>query len=274
MNSKNIGVFDSGVGGLTVVKHLINTLPNENIIYFGDTARVPYGSRSNKTILKYGLQDINFLKSKNIKIVIAACGTISSIFFKNNINHSYFNEFFYTGVIEPTARLAVNTTKNKNIGIIATKATIQSKAYELYIKKLDNKINTISTACPLFVPIIEEGLFYHNVNIVYDIVDLYLKDLKSTKIDTLILGCTHYPLLSEIIYNYFNNNINLIDPGIAVSNFIKSYLTEKDLLCQNGSIRKFYVSDNLDKFGDIANKFLGKDITQNIHTINLDIIDK
>lgn len=273
MKNYNIGIFDSGVGGLTVAKHLINILPNENIVYFGDTARVPYGSRSDKTILKYGLQDIEFLKSKNVKLIVAACGTVSSVFFKNNINNLYFKNFFYTGVIEPTAKNAFNITKNKRIGIIGTKATIKSKAYEICLHQLDPSIECLSKPCPLFVSLAEEGLFNRNNNIVMSVIDLYLNDLKKSKIDTLILGCTHYPILAEAIGHYFNNQINLIDPGKETAEFIKTYLTTNNLLNNNGGNKNFFVSDGLDKFEHITNQLLGKTI-KNINIVNLEEIDK
>lgn len=274
MKNKNIGVFDSGIGGLTIVKPLIDILPNENIIYFGDIARVPYGSRSNKTIYKYALQDINFLKSKNVKMVIAACGTVSSILFKNNINHSYFEDFYYTGIIEPTAFKAVKTSLNKNIGIIGTNATINSKSYELCIKSLDKDIKTISVACPLFVSVIEEGLFKNKPNTVYDIIDIYLSDLKKSNIDTLILGCTHYPLLSNLIYKYFDNKIKLINPGVEIAKFTKKYLTKNNLLNTNGGKKSFFISDEPNNFKDIASNFLDINIFENINVIKLEDIDK
>ncbi len=273
MKNYSIGIFDSGIGGLTVAKHLINILPNENIVYFGDTARVPYGSRSDETILKYGLQDIKFLKSKNVKLIIAACGTVSSVFFKNNINNLYFKNIFYTGVIEPTVQKAFSITKNKRIGIIGTKATIKSKAYEFYLNQLDSNIEILSKPCPLFVSLVEEGLFSKNNNIVMSVIDFYLSDLKKSKIDTLILGCTHYPLLADAISSYFNNTINLVDPGKETAKFIKTYLTKNNLLNNNGGNREFFVSDGLYKFEYIANQFLGYPI-KNINIVNLEEIDK
>ncbi|MBP0979793.1 MAG: glutamate racemase [Oscillospiraceae bacterium] len=275
MKNKNIGVFDSGVGGLTVVKRLIELLPNENIIYFGDTARVPYGPRSNSTILRYALQDINFLKSQDIKIIIAACGTVSSVFFKNNINNFYFKDFFFTGIIEMAAKKAVAITKNKNIGIIGTKATIKSKSYETYIKNLDSKIKTYSVACPLFVSIIEENLFNNRIDITNKIIDLYLKDLKKSNIDTLILGCTHYPLIKDLILNYFDNKIKIVDPGVEIAKFTKSYLTQNNLINNNINKNniKFFVSDSVDNFKNIAKSFLNIDLINQVRLINLENLE-
>ena len=252
MNRKKIGVFDSGVGGLTVVKHLINLLPNEDIVYFGDTARVPYGSRTEKTILKFAFQDIDFLKSKDVKIIVAACGTVSSVFLKNKISDFYFKDFFYSGVVEKTCEKAAKTTENKNIAILGTMATIKSKAYQICLEKIDEQIQTFSVPCPLFVPIVEQKLFETNARITRDIVDMYLHSLKSSKIDTLILGCTHYPILCNFISDYFDNKINLIDPGLETANFIKKYLTQNDLLNSSGGERKFYLSEETDSFHDIA----------------------
>lgn len=274
MKNKNIGVFDSGVGGLTVVKHLIETLPTENIIYFGDTARVPYGSRSDSTILKYSLQDINFLKTQNIKIIIAACGTVSSVFFKNNINNFYFKDFFFTGIIEMAAKQAANITKNKNIGIIGTNATIKSKSYEFYLKTLDPDIKTVSAACPLFVPIIEENLFNKKIDIIKQIIDLYLNDLKTSNIDTLILGCTHYPLISDFILDYFDNKIKIVNPGIEIAKFTKLYLTQNNLLNNSGGKFDFFVSDQIDNFKEIANSFLNINIDKQVKIINLEKLEK
>lgn len=274
MKNKNIGIFDSGIGGLTIVKPLIDILPNENIIYFGDIARVPYGSRSNKTIYKYALQDINFLKSKNLKMVIAACGTVSSILFKNNINHSYFKDFYYTGIIEPTSFEAAKISQNKNIGIIGTRATINSKSYEICLKSLDSDIKTISVACPLFVSVVEEGLFKNKPKTAYDIIDMYLSDLKNSDIDTLILGCTHYPILSNLISEYFDNKIKLINPGVEVAKFVKKYLIKNNLLNTNGGEKNFFISDETNNFKDVANTFLDINIFENIDVIKLEDIDK
>ena len=275
MLDKNIGIFDSGVGGLTIVKNVLELLPNENIVYLGDTARVPYGSRDDKTILKYGFQDINFLKSKNTKIIVAACGTVSSVFFKNNMNGCLHESCNFIGIIEPTSNLAAETSKNRNIGIIGTKATINSKSYEICLKNLDKDISTISQACPLFVPIVEEGIFKSNPDIAYKIIDLYLNQFKKFNIDTLILGCTHYPLLAELISNYFDDKINLINPGVATAKFIKTYLEKNNMLNYDGTTKEFFVTDSIDGFKNIAMNFLNlAEIKSKIKNVNLTEIDK
>lgn len=275
MLAQNIGIFDSGVGGLTIVKNVLELLPNENIVYLGDTARVPYGSRDDKTILKYGLQDINFLKSKNTKIIVAACGTVSSVFFKNNMNERLNEICNFIEIIKPTSDLAAKTSKNKNIGIIGTKATINSKSYDSCLKNIDSNISTISQTCPLFVPIVEEGIFKTNLDITYRIIDLYLNKFKKSNIDTLILGCTHYPLLTDLISNYFDGKINLINPGVATAKFIKTYLETNNMLNSKGTSKEFFVTDSVDGFKNIAINFLNlAEINSNIRNINLTEIDK
>ncbi len=279
MKDKSIGIFDSGVGGLTVVKHLSEILPKEDIIYFGDTARVPYGSRSDKIIFKYALQDINFLKSKDVKVIIAACGTVSSIFLKNNLCSAYFKDLFcsgvfYSGIIEKACEKAVQTTRNKNIGIIGTTATIKSKSYETYIKQKNSDIKTVAISCPLFVPIIEQEIYLSNLTITKNIIDMYLRPLKNSGIDTLILGCTHYPIIYNLISDYFENKINLIDPGFETAIFIKSYLYNNNLLNISGGKKEFFISDKSNDFENTANRLLNANVSENIKIIDLEHLEK
>ncbi len=189
---KPIGVFDSGIGGLTVVKRIANTLPEEDIVYFGDTARVPYGSKSNSTVIEYSIQDARFLMNKNVKVIVAACNTASSIAIEQ-LRKNF--DVPVIGMIEPGAQLAVKETKNKKIGVIGTRATISNKAYSKEIKRLDPQILVFEKACPLFVPLAEEGWIDHKAT--YEIAEEYLAELRDLKIDTLVLGCTHYPLLIQ-----------------------------------------------------------------------------
>jgi glutamate racemase len=241
MNSnKPIGVFDSGIGGLTVVKRFAANLPNENIIYFGDTARVPYGSKSNSTVIEYSIQNTNFLLNRNVKAIVVACNTASSVAI------SALKEKFNVpiiGMIEPGAEMAVRKTKNKKIGVIGTRSTIDNKAYSNEIKKIDVAVEVFEKACPLFVPLAEEGWTDHQATI--EIAEDYLSKFRNLNIDTLVLGCTHYPILSKVIQKVMGENVTLIDSGIASAEVIKKELKQINL--GNNSSEKgmseFYVSD-------------------------------
>lgn len=255
MNSQPIGVFDSGIGGLTVVRALMEHLPHENLIYFGDTARVPYGSKSSQVIREYAIQDTEFLLSKNVKMIVIACNTVSSVALDVVIKRS---KLPVIGVIQPGAETAVKSTKNKRIGVIGTPATILSNTYTNTIRQIDSSIETFSRACPLFVPLAEEGFIEHPATEL--IAKEYLFDLKLKKIDTLILGCTHYPILSKIIQKVIGDNVNLIDSGECAAHQVKKVLEETGL--KNPSKLKanleFYVSDLPHKFTEIGERFLGK----------------
>ena len=205
LKEKPIGVFDSGIGGLTVVKHLSAVLPNEHIVYFGDTARVPYGSKSNSTVIEYSIQDTNFLLHKNVKIVVVACNTASSIAISELQNKFSVPVI---GVIIPGAQMAVNETVNRRIGVIGTRATIGNQAYSKAIKKIDKDIQVFEKACPLFVPLAEEGWTHHRAT--HEIAEEYLKELKEKEIDTLVLGCTHYPILSDVIQEVIGSRVTLL----------------------------------------------------------------
>lgn len=254
-NEKPIGVFDSGIGGLTVVKHLSTVLPNEHIVYFGDTARVPYGSKSNSTVIDYSIQDTNFLLHKNVKIVVVACNTVSSIAISDL--RKKFNVPII-GVILPGAEFAVKQTRNKKVGVIGTRATINNKAYSRAIKNLDKNIKVFEKACPLFVPLAEEGWTHHQAT--YEIAEEYLKELREKEIDTLVLGCTHYPILADVIQEVIGNNVKLIDSGIATAEVIKSEIHKSGLQStptMQGNLDLF-VSDIPTKFQEVAELFLGK----------------
>ena len=192
-----IGVFDSGIGGLTVVKEIINNLPDENIVYFGDTARVPYGNKSKNTVLRYSRQIVNFLKTKGVKAIVVACNTASALALDDLEKEI---DIPIIGVVKPGAYAAVNTTKNNRVGVIATQSTVQSRLYQEIIAKQAPQINVFAKACPLFVPLVEEG--WTNDTITLEVAKRYLRELQDKDIDTLILGCTHYPLLSDLISGY------------------------------------------------------------------------
>ena len=264
MMNRPIGVFDSGVGGLTVVKELTYILPYEKIIYFGDTARVPYGIKSKETIMKFSLENVLFLLKQDVKMIVIACNTSSSVALPMLKRHF---KIPIIGVIGPGVKEAIYATRNKRIGVIATKATINSCAYERQIKRIDPAIKVFNQACPLLVPLTEEG--WRNEKVTYVIASHYLKPLKKSNIDTLILGCTHYPLLKNIFKNILGNSVRLIDSAQQVAYETKEVLANEGLL--NNKIKHsnclFYVSDELQQFKKVANNFLGKNI-DNLKRIN------
>lgn len=270
MNNNPIGVFDSGLGGLTTVKQLHNILPNEDIIYFGDTGRVPYGTRSDETIVKYLSQDINFLKTKKVKYIIAACGTVSCILFKNNIKP--FNLF--TGVLAPACLAAAKLCKNQKIGVIGTSATINSNAYKNTLVNINPNLKVYQKACPLFVPLVENGFTDKTNQITNLTIEHYLSVLKQKGIDTLILGCTHYPIIEENIRLFMGEDINLIDPGRITANFVKQELEQNNLLSENNKHGKveFFVSDAISDFKENAQRFLTDKnlIKNNINQIDIE----
>ncbi|MBZ0200281.1 MAG: glutamate racemase [Ignavibacteriaceae bacterium] len=267
-NEKPIGVFDSGIGGLTVVKRIASTLPNENIIYFGDTARVPYGSKSNLTVIEYSLQDARFLINKGVKAIVVACNTASSIALDELRKHFALP---IIGMIEPGAQAAKAATKSGKIGVIGTRATIGNKAYSEAIRKLDAKLDVVERACPLFVPLAEEGWIDHKAT--YEIAEEYLKELRSLNIDTLVLGCTHYPILSKVIKKVIGENVTLIDSGVASAEIVENELNKINLLTENKlqGKQEFYVSDIPVKFKEVADLFLGRTINH-VHKVDLEVL--
>lgn len=254
-NQKPIGVFDSGIGGLTVVRALLERLPNENIVYFGDTARVPYGSKSSQVVREYTQDDTDFLLSKDVKMIVVACNTVSAVALdvvqkKANLP--------VTGVIIPGAEAAMRTTKNKRIGVIGTIGTVNSNAYKDELKRLNHSVNVFSKACPLFVPLVEEGWLDYKATEL--IASEYLFPLTTEKIDTLILGCTHYPLLKGVIAKVTKGLVTLIDSGDATADAVVRMLDEQKL--KNTSNEQpnvqFFVSDAPEKFTAVGEIFLGK----------------
>lgn len=254
MDNRPIGVFDSGVGGLTVVKQVVKVLPHENIIYFGDTARVPYGSKSKETVTKFSSQIIRFLLSKNVKSVIIACNTVSS-----NSYGDLVKEFSLpiTEVVTPGAETCLKATKNKIVGIIGTEATIKSGAYEKKLTQKDKNIKVYQKACPLFVPLAEEG--WTDNEIAKKTAEIYLKSLLDKGVDSIILGCTHYPLLKKCIGAVAGENVKIIDPAAAAAKKMKELLKSLSMLGENKGDIQFYVSDNSEKFSLICRSVLKKD---------------
>lgn len=253
MNNQPIGIFDSGVGGLTVAAAVMETMPNEKIIYFGDTARVPYGNKSSETVTRFSKQIIRFLMTNNVKVIIAACNTVSSVSLKQ-LRKDFDIPIF--GVVEPGVYSALLTTKNKRVGIIGTSATIKSGAYEKLINKKDSKIEVFSQACPLFVPLAEEG--WTDTLITKLTAEKYLSPLIEKNIDSLVLGCTHYPLLYDCIKSTLGEGIELVNPAKATAECVKEYLLKNDMLNNEGKSHghKFYVSDMTDKLDIICKKTL------------------
>jgi len=256
--NRPIGIFDSGIGGLTVAKEIIRYLPGEDIVYFGDTARVPYGTKSPRTVIKFSIENTLFLLRFKVKLIVVACNTSSS--------HSLqiLKDSFkipLVGVIDPGAEEAVRVTRTGRIGVIGTQATVQSGAYERQIKEIDPRARVFSRACPLFVSLVEEG--WLNDKVSYMVASRYLKPLKDKKIDTLILGCTHYPLLKDIIKSVMGDNITLVDSAKQVACHVKDVLAEEGLVSENkkNARYKFFVSDESKKFTETAQKFLGRKIT-------------
>ena len=254
-----IGVFDSGVGGLTVAREIMRNLPNEDIVYFGDTARVPYGSKSKDNIIRYSRQIIHFLQTKGVKAIVIACNTASALALET-VKDEF--DIPIIGVVEPGARAALAVTETKKIGVIGTEATVRSAMYEKIIQGIEPDVSVLAKACPLFVPLVEEGFKKHHVT--DEIIDYYLASLKESDIDALILGCTHYPLLRSKIREYVGEKITLVNPAYETAMDLKVILQENDM--ENPDVEgdhgsySFYVSDAADKFKQFANSILPYDI--------------
>ena len=260
-----VGIFDSGLGGLTCVREFIRVAPGENIEFFGDTARLPYGSKAKDTIINYALQDISFLLDKNVKMIIAACGTVSS-----NLPEEISQKIGvpFVGIVDPTTEAALKATKNGRIGILGTAATIGSGSFEKMLKKKDPSVTVYPKACPMFVPLVENGYVGRECETTIKIAKEYLLPLVNSGIDTLILGCTHYPLLSDIISDIMGRNVTLIDSGRETA-LCAAGMTESGGGNEHGTVH-FTVSDNADGFASMAGRFLGSDIGDRVSVVNLD----
>ncbi len=251
---KAIGIFDSGIGGLTVLKEIVAKLPQENIIYLGDTARVPYGIRSAETVTRYSFENTQFLLSQEIKMLVIACNTASAISL-DAVKKEY--PLPVIGVLEPGARAAIAATKTGNVGVIGTEATVGSRAYEKAIKRLAPDVKVHSQACPLFVPLAEEG--WTDNDVAELVAEKYLTPYRGMGIDTLVLGCTHYPLLKSVIARAVGSEITLIDSATETAKEVVAVL-EKLKWRGNGygeGLRKFYVTDTPVRFENIGKRFLG-----------------
>ena len=253
MDTRPIGVFDSGVGGLTVVKQIMKVMPHENIVYFGDTARVPYGTKSKEAVTKYSKQNVRFLLSKGVKAIIVACNTASS----NSMDamREAFDVPIF-GVVVPGVEEAVQATKNKKIGVIGTAGTVRSGAYEKLILEKDSEMQVFTKACPLFVPLAEEGWTDNEVS--KQAAKRYLDELVEKGIDSLVLGCTHYPLLKRCIGTTVGDDIKLVDPAKATAIRVMNFLGERNQLNQEEveGKKQFYLSDSTDMFQFVCEKAL------------------
>lgn len=266
--SRPIGVFDSGVGGLTVVKELQRLLPNERIIYFGDTGRVPYGNKSRETIIHYSLQVAYFLMKKKIKMLVVACNTASSVSLPTLKRHFHIPVI---GVIEPGAKSAIENTSSNNVGVIGTLGTVRSNAYKKALKKIKRSVNVYQDPCPLFVHLAEDG--WNKNKIARMIADEYLRPLKGKSIDTLILGCTHYPLLKDVIQSSVGKKVQLIDSGRETAREVQRILEKKKMVNTHKPNPKqhtiFYVSDFPHKFKEVSQRFLSKKL-DHVHKVKLE----
>ena len=264
-----VGVFDSGVGGLTVAREIMRQIPNEKIIYFGDTARVPYGSKSKETITKFSRQIVHFLQEQQVKAIVIACNTASA-YALDEIEKEM--DIPIIGVVRPGAKVAADATRNGKIGVIATEGTINSQIYSTYIKQINSNVNVIGKACPLFVPLVEEGLLKDPVT--DEIAMRYLSELIDIDIDTLILGCTHYPLIRSTVGKIMGDKVTLVNPAYETARELKELLEAEDLLNKKeiglGENKyRFFVSDGAEKFMRFANSILKYGILS-AKTINIE----
>lgn len=265
-NKAPIGVFDSGVGGLSVVKEIMNQLPGESIVYFGDTARVPYGSKSKETVTRYTRQIVRFLIGKGVKVIVIACNTASA-FALETVKAEF--DIPIIGVVEPGAKIAAETTLNGNIGVIGTEGTINSGIYNEFLTGTNPKLKVFGKACPLFVPLVEEGMIDDPVTI--EMVKRYIMELTQYDIDTLVLGCTHYPFLRKIIQRTIGGHIELVNPAYETARALRRVLMDHDL--EHDALEKvehnFYVSDIPQRLLSFANSTLPYTINQ-ITEINIE----
>lgn len=262
-----IGVFDSGVGGLTVAKEIMKRLPKEKIIYFGDTARVPYGNKSRETVTAYSRQIVNFLLGKGVKAIVVACNTASA-FALETIRDEL--PVPVVGVVKPGARTAAGTTENGRIGVIGTEGTINSGLYVEYLKEIRPDLNVFGKACPLFVPLVEEG--WTDDSVTEEVARRYLSELLDKDIDTLVLGCTHYPLLKGTIGKVVGESVKLVNPAYETAMELARILEDKELLNSSDETphHKFFVSDGAEKFRSFANSILPCEIIET-RDVNLKI---
>jgi len=266
MDNRPIGVFDSGLGGLTAVRQLTALLPAEDVIYFGDTGRVPYGTRSPETIEKYVIQDCRFLERFDVKMIIAACGTASSV--APHVLEGLAVPAI--GAVKPAAAAALAATKTGRIGVIGTAATARTDVFRKLIQAADPNTEVITAACPLFVPLVENGWIDPGDEIVLGTAKRYLLPLREQGIDTLILGCTHFPLLAPVIAAVMGEEVTLIDAGKEAALVCEKTLRERELLKKEGTGScRFFVSDRPDDFTAVASMFLGREVSEEVEQVTI-----
>lgn len=253
MDNRPIGVFDSGLGGLTVLKEIMELIPTESVVYFGDNGRAPYGTKSKETVLKYTFQDIRFLLNQDIKMIVIACNTASACSLQT-VKNSF--DIPVIEVVEPGALTAVRETRNKKVGVIGTSATVSSGVYERAIHRLDGSIQIYSRACPLFVPLAEAGWWENDI--AYRIAEEYLIPLKNEGIDTLVMGCTHYPLLQETIRSVMGPEVSLVSSAREVAKVVKDVITENNMARDKDikPVYRYYTSDSVELFESLGNSIL------------------
>lgn len=267
MDRRPIGVFDSGLGGLTTVRELCRLLPGEDIVYFGDTGRVPYGSRSKETIIRYARQDVAFLRTFDLKLIVIACGTVSTTALDILANE---NPIPVLGVVAPAAAAAATATQNGRIGLIGTQASIRSGAYEALIRKADPAARVTARPCPLFVPLVENGRFRPGDIVIETVAGEYLAPLKAAGVDTLVLGCTHYPLLEEVISAHMGPEVALINAGAEGARAVVRALEGADALsARSRGTYRYFVSDRQEDFSHLASIFLGWDVTEAVGQVDI-----
>ena len=256
MKDRPIGVFDSGVGGLTCAKELLQLVPRENMVYLGDTARVPYGVNTKETLARYTNEDVDFLQRRGVKLVVAACGTVSS-----NVPAAQIKNLSvpFIDVITPTVMAAAKATRNKRIGIIGTPATVKSGSFSTRLKMLDKEIQTVANGCPQLVTLVQEGYIDEDNFITNNVCREYLAPIKAFGVDTLILGCTHFPIISKIIKNIMGDDVVLIDSGYETALEVKRTLERLNLRREKprDSV-EYYVTSRPEEFDRVANIFLGE----------------
>lgn len=270
MDERPIGVFDSGLGGLTAVRELARLMPEEDLVYFGDTGRVPYGGRSKEILVRYARQDVSFLRTFDPKAIVIACGTVSTTALDVLREE---NDIPVFGVVEPAADAAARLTENGRVGLIGTRATIRSGAYERALSRFRPDARVITQACPLLVPLVENGRCRPEDPVAETVTAEYLAPVKAGGVDTLILGCTHYPLLRDIIGAYMGPSVTLVDVGAVCARWVAAQLEGAGL--RAGKPRRgrhrFFVSDSAEDFAPLASAFLGEDVSGEAEQIDITV---
>ena len=267
MDHRAVGVFDSGLGGLTAVRELRRLLPSENIIYLGDTSRVPYGGKSEETLIRYSQQDLAFLRSKDVKAALIACGTATTAALPTLQRE---NDIPVLGVVDAACRRAVEATRNKRVGLIATAASVRSGVYERTMRTMDGTIRTVSCACPLFVALVENGRYRRGDAVVELVAREYLEPMKATGVDTLILGCTHFPLLEDVIADIMGPDVTLVNAGAEAARELVAVLEKEDLLREGEGGLTLCASGEPGDFGELAAQFLDEPMEKPVEPVNIE----